>query len=65
MQNFNEVGENAALKESKNVARILSHYFENITLKNETRELATNVRELATIAHIFLKASPVDHVGNT
>ena len=60
MQNFNEVGENAALKESKNVARILSHYFENIKLKNET-ELATNV----TIAHIFLKASPVDHVGNT
>ena len=61
MQNFNKVGENAALKESKNVARILSHYFENIKLKNETRELATNV----TIAHIFLKASPVDHVGNT
>ena len=61
MQNFNEVGENAALKESKNVARILSHYFENIKLKNETRELATHV----TIAHIFLKASPVDHVGNT
>ena len=49
MQNFNEVGENAALKESKNVARILSHYFENIKLKNETRELATNM----TIAHIF------------
>lgn len=33
----------SALEGAKNVAKIFSIYFENNMLKNETRELATNV----------------------
>ena len=50
-----------ALEEAKNVARILSPFFENNMLKNQTTELATNTT--TTHTH-FLKAPYVDHQGN-